>query len=53
MVLFLIFVFHFFLVLVVLGLELMVYTLNHSTSPFYVMGFFEIGSYELFAPGWL
>jgi hypothetical protein len=25
--------------------------LSHSTSPFFVMGFFEIGSHELFAQG--
>jgi hypothetical protein len=36
----------------VLGLELRTYTLNHSTSPF--LGFFfELGSHELFAHGWL
>jgi hypothetical protein len=33
----------------VLGFELRVYTLSHSTSLFFVMGFFEIGSCELFA----
>jgi hypothetical protein len=27
----------------VLEFELMAYTLSHSTSPFFVMGFFEIG----------
>jgi hypothetical protein len=32
---------------VVLGLELRAYTLSHST--FFVMGFFKIGSHELFA----
>jgi hypothetical protein len=37
----------------VLGLELRAYTLSHSTSPFFVMGFFEIGSHELFVRGWL
>jgi hypothetical protein len=26
--------------------------LIHSTSPFFVMGFFKIGSPELFAQGW-
>jgi hypothetical protein len=31
-----------------LGLEFRAYTLNHSTSPFFVMGVFEIGSLELF-----
>jgi hypothetical protein len=37
-------------VCVVLGLELKAYPLSHSTSPFYfVMGFFKIGSCELFA----
>jgi hypothetical protein len=33
----------------VLGFELRAYTSSHSTSPFFVMGFFEIGSYKLFA----
>jgi hypothetical protein len=33
----------------VLGLELRAYTLSHSTSPFFVRGFFEIGFCELFA----
>jgi hypothetical protein len=32
-----------------LGLELRAYTLSHSTSPFFVMGFFQIESHELFA----
>jgi hypothetical protein len=27
--------------------------LEHSTSPFFVMGFFEIGFHKLFAWGWL
>jgi hypothetical protein len=35
---------NFFLILVVLGLELRAFTLSHSTSPFLVMGVFEIGS---------
>jgi hypothetical protein len=34
----------------VLGFELRVYTLSHSTSHFFVMAFFEIGSHKLF-PG--
>jgi hypothetical protein len=34
---------------VALGFELRAYTLSHSTSPFFVMGFFEIVSYKLFA----
>jgi hypothetical protein len=34
---------------VLLGLELRAYALSHSTSPFFVMGVFEIGSLELFA----
>jgi hypothetical protein len=34
---------------VVLGFELWTYTLSHSTNPFFVMGFFEIGSQELLA----
>jgi hypothetical protein len=33
----------------VLGFELMAYTLGHSTSLFFIMGFFKIGSHELFA----
>jgi hypothetical protein len=33
----------------VLGLELRTYTLSHSTSPFFVLDFFEIGSCKLFA----
>jgi hypothetical protein len=32
----------------VLGFELRAFTLSHSTSPFSVMDFFEIGSHELF-----
>jgi hypothetical protein len=35
-------------VCVVLGLGLRAYTLSHSTSPFFVMGFFEIASRKLF-----
>jgi hypothetical protein len=35
------------------GVELRVFTLSHSTSTFFVKGFFEVGSRELFAPGWL
>jgi hypothetical protein len=34
---------------VVLGFELRAYTLSHSTSPFFVMGFFKISSHELLA----
>jgi hypothetical protein len=34
---------------VVLGFELRAYTSNHTTSPVFVMSFFEIGSHELFA----
>jgi hypothetical protein len=30
-------------------LELKAYTLSHSTGPFFVMGFFEIGSCKLVA----
>jgi hypothetical protein len=41
--------FHSFTFSVVLGLELKAYTSSHSTSPFFVMGFFKIGSHELFA----
>jgi hypothetical protein len=32
----------------VLEFELRAYTLSHSTSPFFVMVFFKIGSHELF-----
>jgi hypothetical protein len=35
--------------LVVLGFELRAFTLSHSTSPFFIKGFLEIGSGELFA----
>jgi hypothetical protein len=34
---------------VVLGLELKTFTLSHAASPFFVVGFFELGSHELFA----
>jgi hypothetical protein len=34
---------------VVLWLEFRASTLSHSTSPFFVLGFFEVGSHELFA----
>jgi hypothetical protein len=37
------------IIFAVLGLELRAYTLSHSTSPFFVIGIFEIGSYKLFA----
>jgi hypothetical protein len=33
--------------------EVRAYTLSHSTSPFFVMGFFKIGSHKLFAWDWL
>jgi hypothetical protein len=33
----------------VFGFELRAYTLSHSTSPFFVMGFFEIESHKLFS----
>jgi hypothetical protein len=36
---------------VVLGLELRAFSLNHSTSPIFVKGFFEIRSHKLFAQG--
>jgi hypothetical protein len=45
--------FFFFSFFAVLGLELRAYTLSHSTSPFFVMGLFKIGSCELFFLGWL
>jgi hypothetical protein len=34
----------FFFFFVVLGFELRAYPLSHSTSPVFVLGFFEIGS---------
>jgi hypothetical protein len=36
--------FTFFLFFSALGFELRAYALNHSASPFFVMGFLEIGS---------
>jgi hypothetical protein len=39
----------FFFFFAVLGFELRAYTLSYSTSPIFVMAFFEIGSPELFA----
>jgi hypothetical protein len=36
-------------VCVVLGFELRACTLNHTTSPIFVMGFFQMRSPELFA----
>jgi hypothetical protein len=39
----------FFFFFAVLGLELRAFTLSHSTSPIFVIRFFEIGSGELFA----
>jgi hypothetical protein len=49
--------YRFFFFFVVLGFELSAsrlidrhfYHLNHPASPFFVMGFFELGSCELFA----
>jgi hypothetical protein len=38
-------IFNFFFEL--LGFELRAYTLSHSTSPFFVLGFIKIGSREL------
>jgi hypothetical protein len=35
---------------VVLGLELKAFTLSHSNSPIFVMGFFEIGSLANYLP---
>jgi hypothetical protein len=42
----------FFFFFPVLGIELRAYTLSHSTSPFFVMGFFKIRIWELFCRGW-
>jgi hypothetical protein len=39
-----------FFFFVVLGFKFRAYTLSHSTSPFFVMGVFEIGSCKLLAP---
>jgi hypothetical protein len=36
-------------VCVVLGFELRAYTMSHSTSLFFVKGFFKIGSHKLFS----
>jgi hypothetical protein len=47
--LFLSFNFLSFFFFVVRGFELRAHTLSHSANPFFVMGFFEIGSCELFA----
>jgi hypothetical protein len=38
-----------FFAFAVLGLELKAYTLSLSTSPFFVIGFFKMGSHEVFA----
>jgi hypothetical protein len=35
----------------VLGLELRAFTLSHSASSIFVMGFFEIGSSQSYLPG--
>jgi hypothetical protein len=43
----------FFFLCAVLGLKLRAYTLSHSTSPFVVKGFFEIGSCGTICLGWL
>jgi hypothetical protein len=39
----------FLVIFMVQGFELRACTLSHSTSPFFVMGILEIGSFELFA----
>jgi hypothetical protein len=39
----------YFILFAVLGFELTAYNLSHSTSPVFVMGFFEIESLKLFA----
>jgi hypothetical protein len=39
----------FFFFFPVLGFELRAFALSHSTSPFFVKGFFKIGCRELFA----
>jgi hypothetical protein len=47
--LFIIYLNYYYYYFVVLGFELRAFTLNHSTSPIFVMGFFEIRSHEPFA----
>jgi hypothetical protein len=42
-----------FCVRVVLGFELRAYTLSHTTSPFYVMGFFQNRVSQTIFQGWL
>jgi hypothetical protein len=37
----------------VLGFELKAFTLSHSTSPFFVMVFYEIGARGTICLGWL
>jgi hypothetical protein len=39
--------------LVVLGLELRVYTLRHPTTPFFCGGFFRDRVLQTICPGWL
>jgi hypothetical protein len=43
------YLFIYLFIFAVLGFELRAYTLSHSTSPIFVIGFFEMGSCELFA----
>jgi hypothetical protein len=38
-----------FLFLAVLGFEIRAYTVSHSTSHFFVVGFLKIGFHKLFA----
>jgi hypothetical protein len=44
---------NFFFLFAVLGLKPRTYTSKHSTNPLFMMGFFEIGSHDLFAQDWL
>jgi hypothetical protein len=43
----------FFFFFAVLGFELRAYTLSHSTSPFFVLDIFKIGSCGIICLGWL
>jgi hypothetical protein len=43
----------FFVFFLVLGFDVRAYTFSHSTCLFLCWVFFEIGSWELFAQGWL
>jgi hypothetical protein len=42
-----------FFFLLIPGLELRAYTLNHSTSPFFVNDFFQDGVWQTICLGWI